>query len=61
MVAVELPDITSGSITFENMLSVSVLEWLVLLVGCEITGTNDFEARESKNLLSHYSQYNSIG
>ena len=61
MVAVKLPDITSESITFENMLSVSVLEWLVLLVGCEITGTNDFEARESKNLLSHYSQYNSRG
>ena len=43
------------------MLSASVLEWLVLLVGCEITGTNDLEARESKNLLSNYSQYNSRG
>ena len=32
MVAVKLPDIMSGSITFENILSIRVLEWLVILV-----------------------------
>ena len=49
MVAVKLPDITSGSITFENVLPMLVLEWLVILVGCKIKGVNDLEARESKN------------
>ena len=52
MVAVKLPDIMSGSITlitFEKMLCIRVLEWLVILVGCKITGTNELEARESKN------------
>ena len=34
MVAVKLPDIMSGSITFENILSIRVLEWLMILVGC---------------------------
>ena len=29
MVAVKLPDIMSGSITFANILSIRVLEWLV--------------------------------
>ena len=47
MVAVKLPDIMSGSITFEKILSIRVLEWLVILVGCK--GTNESEARESKN------------
>ena len=36
MVAVKLPGILSGSITLENILSVRVLEWLVILVGCKI-------------------------
>ena len=49
MVAVKLPDIMSGSITFENILSMRVLEWLVILVGCTIKGINESEARESKN------------
>ena len=49
MVAVKLPDIMSGSITFENILSIRVLEWLVILVGCKIKGINELEARESKN------------
>ena len=49
MVAVKLPDIMSGSITFENILSIRVLEWLVILVGCKIKGINEFEAREPKN------------
>ena len=31
MVAVKLADIMSGSITFENILSIRVLEWLVIL------------------------------
>ena len=41
MVAVKLPDTISGSITFENILSIRVLEWLVILVGCKIEGMND--------------------
>ena len=49
MVAVKVPDIMSGSITFENTLSIRVLEWLVILVSCKITGINELEARESKN------------
>ena len=48
MVAVELPDIMSRSITFENTLSIGVLVWLFILVGCKIKGINDLEARESK-------------
>ena len=31
----------SGSITFENILSIRVLEWLVTLVGCKINGKNE--------------------
>ena len=42
-------DIMSGSITLENVLSIRVLEWLVILVGCRIKGINELEARESKN------------
>ena len=49
MVTVQLSDIKSGSIPFENILSIRVLEWLVILVGCEIKGITEFEARESKN------------
>ena len=49
MVAVKLPDIMSGSITFENIVSIRVLEWLMILVGCGIKGINELEARESKN------------
>ena len=48
-VAVKLPDIMSGSITFGNILSIRVLEWLVILVGCKIKGMTELEARESKN------------
>ena len=51
MVAVELPDVMSGLITFENMLPVSVLEWLVLLVPCKIKGKIELEPRKSKNSL----------
>ena len=49
MVAFKLPDIMSGSITFENILSTRVLEWLVILVGWKIKGINELETRESKN------------
>ena len=49
MVTVKLPDIMSGSITFENTIPVRVLKWLVILVGCKIEGINELEARESKN------------
>ena len=41
--------ITSGSIRFENILSIRVLEWLVIMVGCKIKGINELEARKSKN------------
>ena len=51
MVAVKLPDSMFGSITFENILPVIVLEWQVILVGCKINGKNEVEARESKNSL----------
>ena len=51
MVAVKLPDIMSGSITFENILSIRVLEWLVIVVGCKIEGINELEVRESQNSL----------
>ena len=49
MVAVELPDIMSGSITFEIILYIRVLDWVVILVHCKIKGINELEARESKN------------
>ena len=49
MVADKLPDTMSGSIKFEIILSIRVLEWLVILVGCKIKGINKLEARESKN------------
>ena len=49
--AVKLPDIMSGLITFENMLPVSILEWLFLLVPCKIEGKIELEARKSKNSL----------
>ena len=49
MVAVKLPHTMSGSKAFENILSIKVLEWLVILVGCKIKGMNKLEARKSKN------------
>ena len=49
MMVVKLPDIMSGSITFENILSIRVLEWIVILVDYKIKGINELEARESKN------------
>ena len=48
MVEVKLPDVTPGSIAFGNILSIRVLEWVVILVGCKIKGINQLEARQSK-------------
>ena len=60
MVAVQLPDIMSGSITFENILSIRVLEWLGILVGCKIKGINELRQESLKIDLSDYAHYNSI-
>ena len=49
----------SGSITFENILSIRVLEWLVILVGCKIKGINELE--NLKICLPDYAHYNSRG
>ena len=49
MMAVKLPDIMSGSITFENILPIRVLEWLVIQVGCKIKCTSELEATEFTN------------
>ena len=51
MVAAKLPDIITVSIAFKNILSIKVLEWLVIRVGCKIKGVNELEARESKNSI----------
>ena len=51
MVAVKLPDIMSGSITFKNILSKRVLKGLAILAGCQIKGIYKLEARESKKLF----------
>ena len=40
-----------GSIMFKNILSIRVLEWLVILVGCKIKGADKLDASESKNSL----------
>ena len=49
MVAVKLSDIMSVLITLENILSIRVLKWVVILVGCKIIGINELEAKESIN------------
>ena len=41
----------SESVTFENILSIRVLEWLAIIVGYKIKGINELEARESKYLF----------
>ena len=46
MVAVKLPDIMSGSMMIENILSIKVLGWLVILVGCKIKGVNELDASD---------------
>ena len=42
MVALTLCDVIL--ITFENILSIRVLEWLVILVGLKTKGINELEA-----------------
>ena len=54
IVEVKLPEIASGEIILENILSISVLEWEVSRVGCKIYGTKELEARESRNSLVGY-------
>ena len=46
MVAVKLPDIMSESMTFQNILSIRVVEWIVILVACKMKGINELEARD---------------
>ena len=48
MVSAKLPNIMSGSLTFENVLSIRVLEWLVILIVCKIKGINELEVREKR-------------
>ena len=45
----KLPDIISGSIMLQNILSIRVLEWIVILIGCEIKGINELGESDSKN------------
>ena len=45
----KLPDIISGSIMLQNILSIRVLEWIVILIGCEIKGINELDESDSKN------------
>ena len=60
MVAVKLPDIMSGSVTFENVLSIRVLEWLVILIDCKIKVMS--LRQENLNMhLSGYAHFNSRG
>ena len=44
IVIVRLPDHETGKITFVNMLSVSVFEWLVIRVGCKMYAKKEFDA-----------------
>ena len=43
--AIKLPNTMSESKTFENILSIRVLEWLVILVVCKIKGMNELGKR----------------
>ena len=49
-VVVKLPEIASGDIILENILSISVLEWQVLAVCWRMDDKK--EAREWNNLLA---------
>ena len=44
----EITRYMSGSITFGNILSIRVLEWLVLLVGCKFKGKHEQENLETQ-------------
>ena len=54
MVAVIFPDIASHESTFDKILSMRILEWLVTLVGCEIHEKIEFETKDSRNSLASY-------
>ena len=45
----QITQIMSESKTFENILSIRVLEWLVILIDCKLKDINESEAREHKN------------
>ena len=45
MVSFQLPEIMPRLITFENILSVLVLEELFIMVVCKVNGINELEAR----------------
>ena len=51
MVAVMFWDNAWHESTFEKILSMRVLEWLVSLAGCKIHGMIEFDTRESRNWL----------
>ena len=61
MAAVKLPVIMSGSITFENVLSIRVFEWLVTVVGCKIKGIMSQKQENLKIHQSDFAHYNSRG
>ena len=48
IVAIMVPDIISWKIKLENILSMRVFEWLVVLIAYKIYGLQELEARESK-------------
>ena len=43
-----LPDIISGEVKLENILSMGVFQWLVILIEFKIYGIKELEASESK-------------
>ena len=43
-----LPDVISGEIKLQNVLSMRVFECLIILVGCKIYGTKVVEPNQSK-------------
>ena len=48
IVAVMLPEIKSWETILENLLSMRVFEWLVILIGFKIYDIKEFEARGLK-------------
>ena len=46
--AVKLPNIMSGPITFEKILSIKVLQWLIIVVGFKIEGIDELEEQNFK-------------
>ena len=50
----EITRYMSGPITFGNILSIRVLEWLVLLVGCKIKGNMSKRIEKFRFNYVHY-------